>query len=286
MKDATRHRRVLIVVPAFNEERHIVDLLGRLGSWKADVLVIDDGSTDRTAELVKRAGYKCFERGINLGLTAFFATAQEYASENGYSHLISVDGDGQHDPYYIPEFINALQQHDLVSGDRFHDLAGIPDSKIASNLFAILLIRKYLGITFPDAACGFRAAKRSIFSETGFVPGFGIVYEMMIKHVLEGHTPGFITIPATYHPGDPGNTGMAEILGLLSAVMHHHPDPELTEIATLTKMKSGFRLDLSGLSFEARFEEPEAYRFSTDQHQARLLFNLIHNQHGHKGTST
>ena len=274
----------LIAIPALNEEWNILNLLEGLRPWEKDVIVIDDGSRDNTVRLVKESGFNVISRGFNAGLACFYNTARDFAVTHNYTHLIAMDADGQHDPACIPKFIKALEHYDLVSGDRFHDVEGIPDSKISSNLFAILLFKDLLNITLPDAACGFRGIKLTSLPENAHSPGFGIIYDMMIYHALAGRQISFIRIPAIYHSSDLMNTKIPEIQGLLSTLLRYKPSPELVSLMDSVSNKSDFSITLSACNFTAVFEEPGAYRFETDIPLAKQYFKEIHQQQSHKGT--
>jgi glycosyltransferase involved in cell wall biosynthesis len=119
LKVHKKNINALIAIPTYNEAQKIPKLLEQLEAWKKDVIVIDDGSSDETIAAVERMGFNCFSRGSNVGLSGFYQTAKKHASAHNYSHLIAIDGDGQHDPQRIPEFIHSLQYYDLVSGNRF-----------------------------------------------------------------------------------------------------------------------------------------------------------------------
>lgn len=272
------NRNPLIAVPAFNEERNIIDLLKKLKPWKKDVVVIDDGSTDNTVNLVKESGFRLFARGFNAGIAGFYSTATDIAVKNNYTRLIALDADGQHDPAYIPAFIDAMEHHDLVSGDRFYNLKGIPESKIASNLFAVLLFKDMLNITLPDVACGFRGFKIAAFPENNDDEGFGIIYDMLVRFVQAVRKTCFIRMPAIYHSTDGMNTNIPEILGLLTTITRYNPSPEVLSVMNAVSNKSGFRITLSGCSFTAVLQEPGAYRFETDMARATQRFKEIHKE--------
>lgn len=284
MSSVDQNQHTLIAIPAFNEERNIRNLLEQLRPWEKDVIVIDDGSSDNTVRLVKESGFNLISKGFNAGLASFYNTARAFAIANNYTHLVAADSDGQHDPACIPEFIKALENNDLVTGDRFHNVEGIPDSKISSNLFAILLIKDMLNITLPDAACGFRGIKINILPEFDEDQGFGIIYNMLISHSLAQKPISFIKIPAIYHTSDLMNTNIPEIRGLLSTVKKYKPSPELDSMMEAVSNKSDFHITLSACNFSAFFEQPGAYRFATDIPLAKQYFKQIHQHHTYKGT--
>ncbi len=233
--------------------------------WKKDVIVIDDGSDDQTVGTVTGMGFTCLSKESNEGLPGFFSTAKSQAVKNNYTHLVAIDGDGQHDPGYIPEFLQALAQYDFVSGARFGDVSDIPACKVASNFFAIHLFKKFLNLSFPDVACGFRAMKLTAIPETTGLSGFGIIYDMLIQHAFTGKPTGFVPIPAIYHPGDPLNTKIPEIDGLLSAISKYNPAPELASMMDSVKHETEFQIRLFDVIYKASFQEPNTYLFSIDK---------------------
>lgn len=271
--------QVLIAVPAFNEEKGISMLLEGLESWKKQVLVVDDGSTDNTAKIASGKGYTCISVESNQGLAMFYRIAKTYASDNGYTHLLSIDADGQHDTRYIPEFIEKLTRYDLVSGNRFHNTSGISERKISSNLFAILLFREFLGIPLPDAACGFMGMKLDVIPDDHRISRFEIIYELRARHVLAGREIGFVRIPAIYHTDDPLDTNISEIKGLIRTVSRHHPAQELNRILNSLDSKSDFNIRLSGFQFESVFRGHDAYHFRTELAHAKEYFRSINSNH-------
>lgn len=285
MKEDNRHIRALIALPAYNEEHRIGDLLMQMGHLKDDVIVIDDGSTDNTARLVTGLGFRCQSLQVNSGLTAVYTLAEKLAVENNYTHILTLDADGQHDARYIPAFLKAMEKYDLVSGSRFHEAGLIPESKIASNLFAILLFREVLNITLPDVSCGFRGWKTGQFfsespyrNEPAINQRFGIIYEMLLKHILKGKQAGFVNIPAIYHHNDPLNTKITEIAGLLSMVHKYKKSKVIQSVTDDVLNKRNFSLHLSGFRFDASLVSDEAYVFKTEITNARQFFKSIQNQ--------
>jgi glycosyltransferase involved in cell wall biosynthesis len=247
--------------------------------------VIDDGSTDDTARLVSGLGFLCHPQPENAGLTDAYTFAEMYARENKYTHILSLDGDGQHDPRFIPAFLEAMTRFDLVSGNRFHDPGQLPDPKIASNLFAILLFREALNIILPDVSCGFRGWKTGMFrdqagrmGETAGSRRYGVVYEMLLKHTREGKPTGFVKIPAIYHKNDPLNTKIPEIIGLLSMVVRYKNSGAIQSILDHVLNKRNFSINLSGFRFDARVVSADAYVFETEMTNARQFLRSNHNQ--------
>jgi glycosyltransferase involved in cell wall biosynthesis len=116
-----RPRRVLVVVPAWNEERVIENVLAELSLLDPgyDVLVVDDGSTDRTAQVATRAGAVVLSLPFNVGVGGAMRAGLVYAHRNGYDGVVQVDADGQHDPAHIEALLCALENVDVAIGSRF-----------------------------------------------------------------------------------------------------------------------------------------------------------------------
>ena len=108
-------------IPAYNEELHIESLIKSAQNHVDAVVVCDDGSTDNTANIAKKAGAVVISHKINKGYGAAVITLFNYARENNVDTMITIDGDGQHDPDQIPLLLNTISQHnlDVVIGSRF-----------------------------------------------------------------------------------------------------------------------------------------------------------------------
>ncbi|MBN2374676.1 glycosyltransferase family 2 protein [bacterium] len=113
----------LVIIPAYNEERHIAYIVARI-RWMnrcSEVLVIDDGSSDMTARKARFAGARVISHLFNMGYGVALQTGYKYAFEKDYDFLVQMDADGQHHPAYIPKMIDILEKKDadLVIGSRF-----------------------------------------------------------------------------------------------------------------------------------------------------------------------
>ena len=113
--------RVLVVIPAYNEEENIERVVDELiaGYPELDYLVINDGSKDRTAEICRSRGYHLLDLPVNLGLAGCFQAGMKYACRKGYRYAIQFDGDGQHRPEYIESMRKKMDEgYDIVIGSR------------------------------------------------------------------------------------------------------------------------------------------------------------------------
>ena len=114
--------KILVVIPAYNEEANIERVVKNLidNYPQYDYVVVNDGSKDQTAEICKKNHFNLLDQPINLGLAGAFQTGMKYAYEMGYDAAIQFDGDGQHRPEYIEKMVNEIQNGmDIVIGSRF-----------------------------------------------------------------------------------------------------------------------------------------------------------------------
>lgn len=162
----TAFPKTLVIVPALNEEASIAPVITRIrdsAPW-ADVLVINDGSTDKTGDMAARAGAFVLNMPHNVGIGAGVQTGFMFASLNDYDVVIRNDGDGQHDPRDIPIILRALLDGDadMVIGSRYLENRGYTPSaaRRAGSLILAGLISRITGRRFTDPTSGFIACNR------------------------------------------------------------------------------------------------------------------------------
>jgi glycosyltransferase involved in cell wall biosynthesis len=114
-------QRILIIIPAWNEADLIGNVIGEIREVlpAVDILVVDDGSTDKTARLAAEAGATVAKLPYNLGVGGARRLGYKYAQEHDYDVAVQFDADGQHDPRYVPALVAGLETADLVIGARF-----------------------------------------------------------------------------------------------------------------------------------------------------------------------
>lgn len=159
--------RVLTALPVYNEEQHLSAVLTEVRRFSNDILVVDDGSSDRTPELIKQ------ERSVHLvrheqnqGYGAALRTAFKYALSGEYDVLVTIDCDGQHEPRLIPELASTVynqpdQPAEIVSGSRylskFPGDSQPPADRRRINMLVTDMLNERFGLRLTDAFCGFKA---------------------------------------------------------------------------------------------------------------------------------
>lgn len=155
--------KILIIMPAFNEALmigQIIKKIQRLGF--ENIVVVDDGSTDPTAERANRAGAMVLHHPINRGLGAALATGFAYANLVEADIAVTIDSDGQHDPGDIPALIKPIVDHqtDIVIGSRLINPQGMPWYRIGGNWLLTWMTSFLFGLTMTDSQSGLRAFSR------------------------------------------------------------------------------------------------------------------------------
>lgn len=158
--------RTLIIIPALNEEdsiAHVIELIHEYAPW-ADVVVINDGSTDQTGAIAERCGAMVLHLPHNVGIGAAVQTGMIFAERQGYEVAVQNDGDGQHDPREISLIVGDLVDSgaDLVIGSRYIEDRGYITPRIRR--FGIVILARVISLVtrqrFTDPTSGFRASNR------------------------------------------------------------------------------------------------------------------------------
>ncbi len=159
--------KIALLIPAYNEEKHIEGVIESSSKYGIDIIIIDDGSSDRTASVVKslipvyRPLLKLISHPQNLGKGQALITGFDYIKENDYTGVITLDADGQHDTREIMDFLDVVRRvdPDLVIGNRLGDTAGMPFIRLATNVFTSWIISKIAGKKISDVQSGYRYLK-------------------------------------------------------------------------------------------------------------------------------
>lgn len=208
--------RTLIAIPVYNEEKYVKRVLASVIEYApgspADILVIDDGSTDKTAALVEQFPVKLLRHGTNRGYGASIIDAFEYAAREGYDWVITMDCDEQHEPCRIPLFIREQERAgadgqgaDILSGSRYiasmDEATTPPADRRAINVTLTEEVNRRLGFEPPltDTFCGFKshrvsAIKRLNLTETGYA----FPMQLWVQVAAQGLTVGEIPVKLIY----------------------------------------------------------------------------------------
>jgi len=190
-----RNMKLLIYIPAYNEGETVFDAVNSIPDRidrvdSLDVLVIDDGSTDDTAQRSKEAGAMVISHEVNKNVGMAFRTGLNYARDHGYDILVSIDADRQFNAKQIPEIIKPIlnNEADMVLGSRFSK--GMPEhmpkTKYWGNRQMSKLISFITKQKFTDVSCGFRAYGREALLNLNLFGKFTYTQETIMDMVTKG----------------------------------------------------------------------------------------------------
>ena len=157
-----------IIIPSFNEGENIAAVIQGVKKYSdADIVVIDDGSTDLTAEKAGNAGAFVISHPFNMGYGVALQTGYKYAVKERYDILVQIDGDGQHDPKTIPDMFEQVETYecDVVIGSRFLSGGGYRIGALKSTGISLLraIVRLFCGEKITDPTSGYQCLSRKVF---------------------------------------------------------------------------------------------------------------------------
>lgn len=198
--------RRLVALPVFNEARHVNRVLDEVRKHAAsEILVVDDGSTDGTAELLaQRHDIRVVTHEQNRGYGAALLSAFQFAHDHKFDFLVTIDCDGQHEPQRIPEFFEACTKDvDLVSGSRYlQTFAGDsepPTQRRQINEQVTAELNRRLGLNLTDAFCGFKCYRASALSRLNLrESGYSMPLELWVHAAAAGWRIIELPVPLIY----------------------------------------------------------------------------------------
>jgi glycosyltransferase involved in cell wall biosynthesis len=231
-------RRLLIIIPAYNEEAAVGDVVRSVRDVMpgVPVLVIDDNSADATTGVARAAGAEVLPLPHHLGLGGCVQAGYKLAYELGYQYVIRVDGDGQHDPHDIPRIFEALVSSgcEMVIGSRFVEFNGSKTSimrRLGIRFFRSVL-RPILGKPVRDPTSGFVGVNRNALQV--FSKSFPLEYpEIEALVVLQRRRFRFEEVPCRMLPRTTGRSSITAVrsiyyivhvlLGVFMNVLKYEP---------------------------------------------------------------
>lgn len=195
--EKSRDVRLLVCLPALNEEHTVGQVIRGIpshipGIRSIDILVVDDGSTDRTGERATDAGAVVLRHAAPRGVGAAFHSALLYGIEHGADLIVSIDADGQFNPADIPALIAPViaGEADFTTASRFKDPALIPpmpEIKVWGNRMMSRLVSRLIGETFSDVSCGMRCYSRQaalqLYVQAQFTYTQEVFLNLAFKHL-------------------------------------------------------------------------------------------------------
>lgn len=192
--------KVLALIPAYNEEGKVADVVRGVRALGHDVLVLDDGSKDRTVEVARAAGARVVSNRHNMGLGRTIRRAYEEALRSDADVVVQLDADGQHDPAEIPKLLAPIlaAKADMVLGWREKVNYRMPFIKKVGNRAFSAVLRSLTDQDIKDGQTGFRAMHRDVLEKCLPINEFSYTQEMIIRAAKEGFV--IHSVPIQVHP--------------------------------------------------------------------------------------
>jgi len=222
--------RLVAVVPAFNEDRFIGSVVLKARPFVDRVIVVDDGSWDRTAAVAREAGAEVIQHPANRGKAMALETGFSRARELCADVVVTLDGDGQHDPFEIPRLISPIlcSRADMVIGSRFLEIqAHIPIWRQVGQHILTLVTNAGSGVLCSDSQSGFRAfTSRALETLNIRCQGFAVESEMQFwareQHLRVTEAP-VSCVYAEKSKRNPIRQGLQVLSGILELVSQSRP---------------------------------------------------------------
>jgi dolichol-phosphate mannosyltransferase len=223
--------KAIVIIPTYNEIANIEKMLETLHRLhpSLNILIIDDGSPDGTANVIKsfqqkKSNLHLLQRSGKLGLGTAYIKGFKWALENGYDAVITMDCDFSHEPEAIPTFLEKLGSYDLIVGSRY--IGGIrimnwPMKRLLLSYFASIYARTITGIPFSDSTGGFNAYTKKALASLNLDKIFSIGYAFQIEMKYKIWSQGLPCLenPITFYERNEGKSKMSRKI-ILEAVVN------------------------------------------------------------------
>lgn len=219
------NKRALVIVPTYNERENIAKLIDAVLSQdsRLEVLVVDDGSPDGTADIVRdivtrTSRVHLHQRPKKMGLGTAYIAGFRWALERSYAYVFEMDADFSHDPNHLPSFLKAIESADLVLGSRYRDgkvtIINWPITRLLLSYFANVYARFVTGLQIWDGTGGFKCFRREVLEAIDLNRVVSNGYAFQIEMSFRAWKKGFriIEIPIVFVDRTEGQSKMSKAI--------------------------------------------------------------------------
>lgn len=226
MSSLNQENKCCAVIPFYNEKKYLNFVVKRTLKYVDKVFAVDDGSNDNSfseIEDIERVEIISLEKNYGKGFA--LQVGFNEAIKQNFSFIVTLDADNQHDPVFIPKFIEGLEKYHIVIGNRLKNLKQMPVQRILSNKITSLLLSIRTGYNILDSQCGFRAFRNNVLSniKTTFT-GYEAESEIILLAAKKKFKIGFVEISTIYADEESKMNLLNAIKGFLKVYFKHIKD--------------------------------------------------------------
>ena len=212
--------KICAVIPFYNEKSFLLSVIQETLNYVDKIYAVNDGSEDGSEILIEGLeNIYLLNFKSNSGKGKALQAGFDEGVMNDFKIIVTLDGDNQHDPKYIPKFIDKLKDFDIVIGNRLSDMKSMPMPRIFSNRITSFLMSLKTGQSIQDSQCGFRAYKKEVLqSVRTFSPGYEAESEILIYASRKGFKIGFVNIPTIYGDEKSKMNPLEAIMGFIKVL--------------------------------------------------------------------
>ena len=208
LKNQSDLPKISILIPSYNEEKYIKSVIEKCSAYKLDIIVVNDGSTDNTCQVLEQLqsqngiNLKILNHEINKGKGEALKTGFAFACRNNYYGVITIDADGQHSISEIKDFLSEIKKNnpDIIVGSRFKDTKSMPFIRLAVNFLTSWIISAIALKKIDDVQSGFRFIKHNVMKTVSLeTSNFDTEPELLIKASWHGFSITNIPIKTIYN---------------------------------------------------------------------------------------
>jgi glycosyltransferase involved in cell wall biosynthesis len=197
--------KIIILIPVYNHPDTIRDVVIKTMSYHNEVMVVDDGSDWKVSDILSGLDVTVVRHTQNMGKGAAILTGAERSSSMGYTHIITIDADGQHDPGDLPKIIRAAEKNpnSIIVGKRNFEKTEVPGSSVFGRKFSNFWLRVQTGRSLGDTQSGFRAYPLGVLNELNLhEKHYSFEVEVLVKAIWSGINILEVDVNVYYPPGD------------------------------------------------------------------------------------
>lgn len=227
--------KMVVLIPAYNEEKNIFDVVTQVKKYIPLVIVVDDGSSDQTAQKARKAGADVLVHEVNKGKGAAIRTGFDEVLKQHMDAVIIMDADGQHDASELPGIIEKarIDQADIVMANRMDNPEGMPFLRYATNKFTSFIISKVAKVQIKDTQCGFRLIRTWLLPKMRLTTTlYDTESEMLLEASRLGATFSNAPIKSIYEGSESNIKKTRDAIRFFKLIFKYMKKPKITDEKT------------------------------------------------------